>query len=179
MPPKKSGPKKRLQGGEQAAAGARPQKQQRHEGGSAAGSERAWGCMSCTNPKAKSKHTCERGKPPNQPAAAKPNASPKPKQKAKAKATPRPPGHGPRESNISRCMRINPDDSEEEEEVVVDLVKVLALVLHTGLAVAGDGNITLQVRLDAKLAQKLGQLQPYIAVFPHECMGQLAAFGPT
>ena len=76
-------------------------------------------------------------------------------------------------------MRINPDDSEEEEEVVVDLVKVLALVLHTGLAVAGDGNITLQVRLDAKLAQKLGQLQPYIAVFPHECMGQLAVFGPT
>jgi hypothetical protein len=32
---------------------------------------------------------------------------------------------------------------------------------------------------DAKLAQKLGQLQPFIAVFPHECMGQLASFGPT
>jgi hypothetical protein len=32
---------------------------------------------------------------------------------------------------------------------------------------------------DAKLAQKLGQLQPFLAVFPQECMGQLASFGPT
>ena len=31
----------------------------------------------------------------------------------------------------------------------------------------------------AKLAQNLGQLQPFIAVFPQECMGQLAYFGPT
>ena len=27
-----------------------------------------------------------------------------------------------------------------------------------------------------KLAQKLGQLQRFIAVFPQECMGQLASF---
>jgi hypothetical protein len=32
---------------------------------------------------------------------------------------------------------------------------------------------------DTKLAQKLGQLQPFIAVFPQECVGQLASFGPT
>jgi hypothetical protein len=34
---------------------------------------------------------------------------------------------------------------------------------------------------DTKLAQKLGQLQPFllVAVFPQECMGQLAHFGPT
>ena len=32
---------------------------------------------------------------------------------------------------------------------------------------------------DAKLAQKLGQLQPFTAVFPQECMGQLASFRPT
>ena len=32
---------------------------------------------------------------------------------------------------------------------------------------------------DAKLAQKLGQLQPLTAVFPQEGMGQLAPFGPT
>ena len=32
---------------------------------------------------------------------------------------------------------------------------------------------------DTKLAQKLGQLEPFIAVFPQECMGQLAYFGPT
>jgi hypothetical protein len=31
---------------------------------------------------------------------------------------------------------------------------------------------------DAKLAQKLAQLQPFIALLPHECMGQLASFRP-
>jgi hypothetical protein len=30
-----------------------------------------------------------------------------------------------------------------------------------------------------KLAQKLGQLQPFIAVFPQECTGQHAPFGLT
>ena len=28
-------------------------------------------------------------------------------------------------------------------------------------------------------AQKLGQLQPFIAAFPQGCVGQLACFGPT
>ena len=32
---------------------------------------------------------------------------------------------------------------------------------------------------DAKLAQKLGQLQPFIAIFSLECMGQLGYFGAT
>jgi hypothetical protein len=32
---------------------------------------------------------------------------------------------------------------------------------------------------DAKLAQKLGQLQPFMAVFSQECMGQLASSGLT
>jgi hypothetical protein len=32
---------------------------------------------------------------------------------------------------------------------------------------------------DAKLAQKLGQLQPFMAVFLLECMGQLVSFGPA
>jgi hypothetical protein len=32
---------------------------------------------------------------------------------------------------------------------------------------------------DAKLAQKLGQFQPFIAVLPQECTGQLASFAPT
>ena len=32
---------------------------------------------------------------------------------------------------------------------------------------------------DAKLAQKLGQLQPLMAISPQECMGQLPSFGPT
>jgi hypothetical protein len=29
------------------------------------------------------------------------------------------------------------------------------------------------------LAQKLGQLQPFVAVFLQECMGQLVSFGPA
>ena len=32
---------------------------------------------------------------------------------------------------------------------------------------------------DNKSAQKLGQPQPFIAVLPQECMGQLVSFGPT
>jgi hypothetical protein len=32
---------------------------------------------------------------------------------------------------------------------------------------------------DSRLAQNLGQLQPFTAGFPQECMGQLASFGPT
>jgi hypothetical protein len=32
---------------------------------------------------------------------------------------------------------------------------------------------------DATLAQKLGQLQLFTAVFPQECMGQLGPFGST
>ena len=36
-----------------------------------------------------------------------------------------------------------------------------------------------KVRKAAKLAQKLGQHTPFIAVFPQECTGQLASFAPT
>jgi hypothetical protein len=31
----------------------------------------------------------------------------------------------------------------------------------------------------SKLAQKLGQLQPFLAIFPPECTGQLSSSGPT
>ena len=39
-------------------------------------------------------------------------------------------------------------------------------------------SLSLSVK-DTKLAQKLGQLQPFIAVFPQECTGQIASFRPT
>jgi hypothetical protein len=32
---------------------------------------------------------------------------------------------------------------------------------------------------DTTLAQKVGQLQPCVAVFPQGCTGQLASFGPS
>jgi hypothetical protein len=38
---------------------------------------------------------------------------------------------------------------------------------------------TLPSEIDAKLAQKLGQFQPSIVVFPQEHMGQLLFSGPT
>ena len=43
-----------------------------------------------------------------------------------------------------------------------------------GAARAADG---LQGEKDAKLAQNLGQLQPFLAVLSKECMGQFASFG--
>ena len=45
---------------------------------------------------------------------------------------------------------------------------------HDGGAVGGAAS-----EKAAKLAQKLGQLHPFIVVFPQECMGRLAYFGPT
>ena len=47
-----------------------------------------------------------------------------------------------------------------------------------GLAVAAPP-LWIASEKDAKLAQKLGQLQPFTAVFPRECMGQPASSGPT
>ena len=47
------------------------------------------------------------------------------------------------------------------------------------LAVVGMCNETNRLAQVRKLAQKLGQLQPFIAVFPQECMGQLASFEPA
>jgi hypothetical protein len=44
----------------------------------------------------------------------------------------------------------------------------------------GPGAAAAQSEKDTKmLAQKLGQLQPFLAVFPQVCVGRLASFGPT
>jgi hypothetical protein len=49
----------------------------------------------------------------------------------------------------------------------------LAFTHNTWLEPSGPGGfVDLQVRQTLKLAQKLGQLQPFLAVFPQECMGQ-------
>jgi hypothetical protein len=48
-----------------------------------------------------------------------------------------------------------------------------------GWAAAGWTGWTSRKWEDAQLAQKSGQLQPFLAVFPRDCMGQLASFGPT
>jgi hypothetical protein len=50
--------------------------------------------------------------------------------------------------------------------------------IYSRAPLGGFGSRALSEK-DAELAQKLGQLQPFLAVFPQECMGQLAPFGPT
>jgi hypothetical protein len=49
----------------------------------------------------------------------------------------------------------------------------------TALEALELANAIVSSEKDAKLAQKLGQLQPLIAVLPRECLGQLASSGPT
>jgi hypothetical protein len=44
---------------------------------------------------------------------------------------------------------------------------------------SSDLGVDVKSEKDAALAQKLGQLQPLIAVFPQACMGQLASVGST
>ena len=41
----------------------------------------------------------------------------------------------------------------------------------------GENDCSVCSEKDAKLAQKLGQLQPFIAVYPQESMGQLDLLG--
>jgi hypothetical protein len=49
-----------------------------------------------------------------------------------------------------------------------------------GMRTYSNTQLRVQVRkIDTKLAQKLGQLQPFRAVLQLYCMGQLAYFGPT
>ena len=41
------------------------------------------------------------------------------------------------------------------------------------------GGVVQVRKMPIKLTQKLGQLQPFTAVFPKECTGELPSFGPT
>jgi hypothetical protein len=66
-----------------------------------------------------------------------------------------------------------PRDLEQEGAVAMGLYAIAASIAKNGITVPGT---TPQVR---KIAQKLGQLQPFLAVFLQECMGQHVYFGPT
>jgi hypothetical protein len=48
-----------------------------------------------------------------------------------------------------------------------------------GAGAAERGELSCRSEKDTMLAQRLGQLQLFMAVYPLECMGQLASFGPT
>jgi hypothetical protein len=56
---------------------------------------------------------------------------------------------------------------------------IRSCIMSTVVADPARAAATAASEHDAKLAQKLGQLQPFAASFPQECMGQLAYFGPT
>ena len=64
-----------------------------------------------------------------------------------------------------------PIDFKDDPALAVMFGPAAALPLITALTCASEK--------DAVSAQKLGQLQPFTHVFPRECMGQLAPFGPT
>jgi hypothetical protein len=64
-------------------------------------------------------------------------------------------------------------------EVRADPLKFLA---RRHLLQAGRNRVVVfrtEGEKNTKLAQKLDQLQPFIAVFPQDCIGQLASFGTT
>ena len=63
----------------------------------------------------------------------------------------------------------------------------MSTLIAAGTSICGGpgppGDVTRPKRFPSEKAavsaQKLGRLPPFIAVFPQECMGQLASSGPT
>jgi hypothetical protein len=74
--------------------------------------------------------------------------------------------------------KLRPPLTWSDVSPVVDLISSVEQLLEA-VEKPGAFIVKLISEQDAKLAQKLGQLQPFLAVFPQECMGQLASFGPT
>jgi hypothetical protein len=62
------------------------------------------------------------------------------------------------------------------ERVVIESVAGGSVVVVFFVLPGADGTAG---EKGAKLVQMLGHLQPFLAVLPHECMGQLTPFGPT
>jgi hypothetical protein len=99
------------------------------------------------------------------------------------------------------CFKINREnskgDEQEDNEVIARQIEALKCVpvcrercasllddMATNLVlefepVAEEVQRWCSSEKDAELAQKLGQLQPFLAVSPPECADQLASFGPT
>jgi hypothetical protein len=84
-------------------------------------------------------------------------------------------------------FQANAADAEAKARAISDrrlealLAQVHAPLLANCESFGQGGTIDTPARSekDAKLAQKLGQPLPFIAIFPQECMGQLASFGAT
>jgi hypothetical protein len=66
-------------------------------------------------------------------------------------------------------------------EIVVDNFPRIIYVTNKAVPKCERRHFFYQTRSkkDAKLAQKLGELLPFLAVFPQERMGQLVSSGPT
>ena len=79
-------------------------------------------------------------------------------------------------ARLTHCFRGDDRSVSPGPEValLVDDISAAHLTLSGGPGSrAPDGQVM------TKLAQKLGQLQPFIAAFSQECMGQLASSEPT
>ena len=86
-------------------------------------------------------------------------------------------------SELCCKMGADPDDLVEFETYAAAAKSLkaessAARSLNAGAAMIERIDKVVQI-VAAKLAQKLGQLQPFIAVFPPECAGQLASSGPA
>jgi hypothetical protein len=56
---------------------------------------------------------------------------------------------------------------------------VLPLRLEAAAEALAEGGVLRAGAKGAVSAQKLGQLQPFVAALPWECLAQLVSFGPT
>ena len=73
-------------------------------------------------------------------------------------------------------MQSKVNDSVDRRMTVSPLGQVAGTVVCEAVYSLKDNQVR---KAPWKLAKKLGQLQPFTAVFPQECMGQLASVGLT
>ena len=81
-----------------------------------------------------------------------------------------------RASARARCGQPLPREFRKSHFRTPSPLLWIRFAMHSG---AAYGQVVPCSEKDAKLAQKSGQVQPFLAVLPPECVGQLASFGPT
>ena len=80
---------------------------------------------------------------------------------------------------LSRAHPPRPDKGHQPQRAGATSLSLTPNTLLAHADLRGPVDPLVHGEKDAKLTQKLGQLQPFVPVFPPEYMGQLASFGPT